>query len=103
MKNESVAVLIHYRALPEVAEAAANELAKLIEIVAAEERDCLSIVLHRNPDDPSSLMLYERWTDSAAYLGEHIQTPHILSFMERAPEFFDGPPQISIWESLSEV
>ena len=103
MQSEPVAVLIHYRAKPGKAEMAAQELSALIATVASEEPACISINLHRNLDDPASLMLYERWIDKDSYLGEHMRTPHILSFIERAGGFLTGPPEISIWESLSEV
>jgi quinol monooxygenase YgiN len=103
MKSEPVAVLIHYRAKPGMADVAAEELSALIATVASEERACISINLHRDVGDPSVLMLYERWVDKESYLGEHMRTPHILSFIERAGGFLTGPPEISIWESLSEV
>ena len=103
MQTEPVAVLIHYRAKPGMADMAAQELSALIATVASEEPACVSINLHRDLDDPASLMLYERWIDKDSYLGEHMRTPHILSFIERAGGFLAGPPEISIWESLSEV
>ena len=103
MQSEPVAVLIHYRAKPEMADVAARELSALITTVASEEKACISINLHRDSEDPSSLMLYERWVDKESYLGEHMRTPHILSFIEKAGGFLVGPPEISMWESLSEV
>ena len=103
MQVDSVAVLIHYRAKPGMADVAAQELSALIATVASEEPACLSINLHRDLGDPASLMLSERWIDKDSYLGEPMRTPHILSFIERAGGFLAGPPEISIWESLSEV
>ena len=103
MQSEPVAVLIHYRAKPGMADVAARELSALIATVASQEAACLSINLHRSLEDPASLMLYERWIDKESYLGEHMRTPHILSFIENAGGFLAGPPEISIWEALSEV
>ena len=103
MQGESVVVLIHYRAKPGMADVAAQELSTLIAIVVSEEAACLSISLHRDLDEPTSLMLYEHWADKESYLGEHMRTPHLLSFIEKAGKFLIGPPEISFWEPLDEV
>ena len=100
MQGESVIVLIHYRAKPGMIDVAAQELSALIATVVSEEVSCISINFHRDVEDPASLMLYERWVNKESYLGEHMRTPHIQSFIERAGEFLVGPPEISFWESL---
>jgi quinol monooxygenase YgiN len=82
---------------------AVEQLTGLISTVVAEESDCLGINLHRDPKDVESLLLYELWTSEAAYFGDHMHTPHLLDFRERAVQFLDGPPEITVWDTLAEL
>jgi quinol monooxygenase YgiN len=100
-QKEPVAVLIHYRAKPGMADTAARELSALIATVLAEETACISIDLRRDVQDQERLMLYELWVDKESYQGDHMRTPHILAFIRRAGEFFTGPPEITFWEPLT--
>lgn len=100
-QKEPVAVLIHYRAKPGMADAAARELSALIATVLSNENACISIDLRRDTQDPTRLMLYELWVDKESYQGDHMRTPHILAFIRRAGEFFTGPPEISFWEPVN--
>lgn len=98
-----VAVIINYNAKPGMADAAAEQLSELIATVVAEESDCLSIDLHRDPKVPERMLLYERWTSEAAYFGDHMNTPHILEFRRTAGEFFAGAAEIRVWQTLVEL
>lgn len=97
MPREAVIVLIQYRARPGRAEAARAALTALVATVVAREPDCHGITMLDNADDPSRLLLYERWKDREAYLGPHMKTPHLLEFMAQAGEHFVGPPEITYW------
>jgi len=100
MHHDPIVVLIRYRALPGREEAARRELAALIGKVAAREPDCLGITMLGRPEEPAEILLHELWTAREAYLGPHLQTPHLLEFIGRAPELFAGPPEITLWDRL---
>jgi len=97
MNSEHVIVQIHYRAQPGREAQAAREIATLIAIVQREEPDCLGITMLHSADDPTRILLHERWTSREAYFGPHMQTPHIRAFIAAAPAFVAGPPEISVW------
>jgi quinol monooxygenase YgiN len=102
VSDTSVIVQITYTAQPQHAGVACRELSDLIATVVASEPDCLGIELLEDPVDPNRLLLWERWTSQAAYSGAHMQTPHLQGFIQRAPGFLAGPPQIIFWRPLEE-
>lgn len=102
MTPSTVTVVIDYRALPDKVEEAFAELEALIRTVVAVEPDCHGIQLLQDTTDPSKALLYEEWTSREAYLGPHLQTPHILAFKARASGLFAGPPEISFWNRRAE-
>ena len=103
MSQAPVTVLIVYRVHPGKADAGLAALAALVETVVAQEPACLGITIHQDVSDPTRILLDEDWIDKASYVGPHMQTPHIRAFIERAPEFFAGPPDISFWERRAEA
>jgi quinol monooxygenase YgiN len=92
-----VFVIINYRALPDQRPRALQELSDLVAVVRKAEPDCKGITVVHHEADPRRIMLIERWTSREAYLGPHMQTPHIQAFKLRAGEFADGPPEITFW------
>jgi quinol monooxygenase YgiN len=100
MNNNQITVLIHYQTKPGMEEEAKQELVSLIAAVVSEEA-CIGINLHQDPKDPTRFMLYENWTDQNIYLGEHMQTPYIQSFIQKAEGFLVALPEISFWKQLS--
>ncbi|HYG67907.1 MAG TPA: putative quinol monooxygenase [Anaeromyxobacteraceae bacterium] len=103
MNSDSVVVLISYRAQPGREDAATRDLAALIATVRSIEPDCLGITMLRDPSDPTRLLLHELWTSREAYLGPHMQTPHLRAFRERAGAYFTGPPEIAFWYAVAAV
>jgi quinol monooxygenase YgiN len=101
MTSDPVIVLIQYRARPGREETATRELASLIATVVASEPACSGITMLQDAADPTRILLHERWTDRDAYLGPHMQTPHIQAFIQKAGEFMAGPPEISFWNTIS--
>ena len=77
---------------------AVDELTSVIEAMHDEE-GCLSYVLHRDINDPSTLVFIERWASQDA-LNAHIQQPHMLKMVELAGALLAEPPQITFCESL---
>ncbi len=101
MPPTAVTVLIEYRALPGQAERAIAELERLVATVVTEESDCLGIRLLQDAGEPERLLLDEQWTSREAYLGPHLQTPHLQEFIANARSFFAGPPVIQFWRERS--
>jgi len=102
MAGQPITVLVAYRAQSGLADVAVGELTDLIATVVLTEPHCRGIRLYQDPADPTRILLYEQWTDQAVYLGTHMQTPHLTSFIERARGFLAGPPEISFWKLQAE-
>jgi len=103
MSASGVIVVIEYHARADRVDTARAALQDLIEIVVREEPNCLGIRLHQHVEDPARILLWEAWTDQAAFTGPHMETPHLTAFRERAPELFTGPPALSFWTQHSDV
>lgn len=97
MSHPAVTVTVTYQTQPGKEALAATELTTLINQVQQREPACLGITLLRQHDDPTRILLIERWTSQAAYQGDHMQTDHLRAFIARAPQFLAGPPTIAIW------
>ncbi len=102
MPRAPVTILIVYRTHPGEADAGLGALTALVRTVVAEEPACLGIAIHQDVSDPTRILLHEEWRDQASYVGPHMQTPHIRAFIEKAPELFAGPPDISFWARRGE-
>ena len=94
-------VVVSYRSLPELADTAKREIAKLIAAVPRLEPDCGGITLLQDADDPTRFTLIEHWPSREIFLGPHMQQPHIQSFIQSASAFLAGPPEISFWDPVS--
>ena len=99
MNSNPITVLVQYQSQPGMEEVTKRELTSLIASVVSEAA-CISINLHQGISDLTRFMLFEIWTDREIYLGEHMQTTHMQSFIQRAGEFLAGPPEISLWHLL---
>lgn len=100
MPGDGVVVLIEYRALPGRETLAQRELSALVAIVVEKEPDCGGIEILRDKEDPTRLVLYERWSSRDAYTGPHMRTPYILEFISKAPDFMAGPPSITFLDPI---
>ncbi|ACN15912.1 conserved hypothetical protein [Desulforapulum autotrophicum HRM2] len=71
-------------------------------LVSPSRKDdgCISYDLHRNFDDRSVFIFYERW-ESKESLDQHLAQPHFTAFGEKAGELLDGPSDVKILEILS--
>ena len=101
MNNKKISVVISFQAKPGMEEELKQEMMQLIPPVIAEPH-CINVNLHQSPDDSTEFMLYETWADKDYYTGEHMQTPHLQSYIKRSEDLLAAPFQISFWESLSE-
>lgn len=103
VQADPVTVVITYQAQVGQDTVALRELTTLIATVVANEPACMGIRLHQDADDDTRFLLYERWTDRDAYTGPHMRTPHLQAFIEKAPAFLAGPPDITFWEVIEDV
>jgi quinol monooxygenase YgiN len=103
MSPSFITVVIDYRTRPDRVEPAFAELEALVRTVVATEPDCHGIRLLQDSADPARALLYEEWTSREAYLGPHLQTPHIQAFRAKASTLFAGPPDIQFWNLRADV
>ncbi|MFT5702262.1 MAG: quinol monooxygenase YgiN [Desulforhopalus sp.] len=94
-----IAVVAVLKAKTGKEEALGEALAKLVS-PSREDDGCISYDLHRNSDDRSVFIFYERW-ESRELLDQHLAQPHLTAFGEKAGDLLDGPPDVKILEILS--
>ncbi len=88
----SVIVVATFRAREGRAEEVIAGLTPVIEQTHAEA-GCLAYALHRDVNDPQTLVLIERWTSQVA-LESHFQQPYMAGIGELAAELLAEPPQL---------
>ncbi len=69
-------------------EQALERLCTMAEAVQANEPSALAYVFHRSQQDPSEIVLFERYADDSA-LQAHMQTPHMGELRAQLDELFD--------------
>lgn len=95
--EQNVIVLLKFKAQQDKGVQAVSELTDLFEKVK-DEPNFVSIKLHVDPNDNTSIMLYEEWEDLSYYNAEHMNTAHLQAFMANSINFLTGPPEITFWE-----
>lgn len=98
MNADAVVVLVSYHVQPGKEEIARREIAALVDVVTTNEPACRGITMLQDASDPTHLLLHEHWSDQQAYLGPHMESEHIQTFIARAGEFLAGPPEITFWQ-----
>jgi quinol monooxygenase YgiN len=63
------------------------------------EAGCLAYALHRDVNDPQTLVLVERWTSQVA-LESHFQQPYMAGIGELAAELLSEPPRLHVCTPL---
>lgn len=99
MQSEDVTVLIRMQLLQEFIQQGKDDLLELAREVRKVEPDCLAIELAQDLDDPTKIMMIEKWSSREAYEGSHMQSPHVQAFIENSAKYFIGPPDISYCNS----
>ncbi|HEX6694334.1 MAG TPA: putative quinol monooxygenase [Longimicrobiales bacterium] len=100
MADTKVRVVIIYTAQPARVTDGLAALQDIVTTVLEHETDCLDITIHQDVDDATKFLLFETWTSKAAFTGEHMKTPHIQAFMQKAASLFTGPPAITFWRDV---
>lgn len=91
----SIVVVVRYCAQPGKALDALTAVRELVATVLSTEPACAGIEILQNLDNPEAITLVERWPDRGAFLGPHMQQPHIQAFIQSAGALLAGPPDIS--------
>jgi quinol monooxygenase YgiN len=68
----------------------------------AQEKGTLLYSLNRNPNDPNTIVVIERYTDKDA-LTEHSSTPHFKEFSKKLGAVLAGKPDIAVLEEIEVV
>lgn len=89
-RMSSVVVVASFQAREGKVEEVIAGLTPVIEQTHAEA-GCLAYALHRDVNDPDTLVLIERWTSQVA-LESHFQQPYIAGIGELAAELLAAPP-----------
>ncbi|MCP4665545.1 MAG: antibiotic biosynthesis monooxygenase [Deltaproteobacteria bacterium] len=79
-------------------------IALLKEMVAhvAKEEGTLAYSLNRDPANPDTIVIMERYRDKAA-LDAHSSTPHFKELFSKMPAFLGGKPEIAILEEIASI
>jgi quinol monooxygenase YgiN len=86
MKHLTVIATI--KAKPGRVEDLKRELLRLVAPTRVED-GCINYDLHQDKENPATFVFYENWTSKEA-LDKHLQSPHILNYLEREDELLEG-------------
>lgn len=100
MPNAKVTVVATIKAQPGKEAQVRQELLALVPPTRAED-GCINYDLHQSPDNPTLFLFYENWSSKEA-LDRHSQSPHLRALGAKAAELFAAPPEIVLWEMISE-
>lgn len=78
MSETPIVLNVHIRAVQGREEELADELRALL-VPTRREPGCLAYELHRDPEDSTHFMFYEKFESQSA-LETHLQSPHFKSF-----------------------
>jgi quinol monooxygenase YgiN len=99
MQKHELTVLARFRAKMGMEAEVLRAITSLIAPTKAEE-GCVNYDLHRAQDNPALFFLYETWR-SRQDLDDHLATPYLREFLEKAPALLAEPVDISFWDMLS--
>lgn len=98
MSDQTVTVIARIKAKADRVEQVESALMDLIG-PTREEPGCISYVLHQAADDKSSFVFVENWANQTA-LDEHLQTPYLKAFVDRADELLAEPLDVTLWHQI---
>ena len=100
MTNIPVTVVITCTIQSEKIEMDKHALEANIKIVMELEPACRGIYVHDDPGNPQRLLIIEYWESEDVFIGPHMQTPHMQTFLKTAEEFLDGAADFSFWREV---
>jgi quinol monooxygenase YgiN len=90
----ALTIVAKIKVKPEGAEAAQAAL-QAASIPSREEAGCESYQLYVNPEDPTDLVMVEKWADSAA-IATHNKTPHLQALVAELTPLAAAPLSIEV-------
>lgn len=69
----------------------------LVEPSRAEPGN-ISYTAYRHPEEPDSWLVFEEWTDRAAF-DAHLASPHLAVALAAGPELLTAPPLEHVFEA----
>lgn len=90
----ALTIVAKIKAKPESAEAVQAAL-QAVSVPSLEEAGCEAYQLYVNPQDPTDLVMVEKWADSAA-IATHNKTPHFQALVAELTPLLAGPLDIDI-------
>lgn len=58
------------------------------------------IRVHDDPKNPQRMLIIEHWDSEEIFVGPHMQTPHMQTFLKAAEEFLDGEANFGFWHEI---
>ncbi len=98
MPKNRVTVVARIKARPGMEEEVRKELLALVA-PTTREKWCINYDLHQAEGDKARFMFYENWC-SREDLDEHLEKPHLVSFLDKADRLLAEPVEISLWEMI---
>ncbi|HEY3597297.1 MAG TPA: putative quinol monooxygenase [Paraburkholderia sp.] len=95
----SVTYVIRFQVIPEKLERFMNLLSDVLDAMR-EESNFHEAVLHRDPDSPHRLMLYETWESHEDVLAEQINRPYRQAYHEALADLLVKPREVTIWHTV---
>ena len=77
-------------------------LLKDLMVHVAQEEGTVLYTLNRDPTNPNTIVIMERYKDKAA-LEAHSSTPHFKALSSKMPEFLAGKPEILVLEEVHTI
>lgn len=66
----------------------------------SEEKGTLVYTLHKDMNDPTVFLFYEKYTDADAFK-EHSSTPYFKELFNTVTPLLDGNPELSMYSELA--
>lgn len=74
---------------------------RAVVVPTHKEAGCLRYTIHRSLIDPAVFITMERWASKEA-IDKHFATLHVQTLMKKVPDLLIEPPDITLYEQLSE-
>ncbi len=99
MSDNNLTVIAQIKVKEGLEEKVKEELSKLMAPTRSEP-GCTVYDLYKSADDKCLFMFYECWK-SKRDLDEHLQKPHIKTFMKKTEGMLKETLEVSLWEIIS--
>ena len=98
MASDKLTVVARIKAKPGKEGQVREELQKLLAPTRAEH-GCINYDMHRSLESDAEFLFHENWTSKEA-LDQHLETPHLQSFLGQSEELLAEPVEITFWKQI---